>query len=235
MSADATVAVDKPGGPRSRRGARTRERLLDAAKQIFEEDGFLDARISDIAQRAEVAHGSFYYYFESKEEIFREVAAAVDDQLSAPLEHVILAPSNVPARERIREAIARHFESYRAEARLMGVIEEVSRYDEQVNAMRMERHRRYADQIADSIRQLQRRHLADPELDPVVAAAALGALTYRFAEIWLVEGAVECSFDDAVDQVSRMFENALQLRSRDAANDATDDPDDATDEAAVRP
>ena len=63
---------------------------------------------------------------------------------------MILAPSNVPARERIHEAIRRHFESYRAEARLMGVIEEVSRYDEQVNAMRMERHRRYAEQVADS-------------------------------------------------------------------------------------
>jgi AcrR family transcriptional regulator len=216
MSADAVTAADKSAVPRSPRGAKTRERLLEAAKQIFEEDGFLDARISDIAQRAEVAHGSFYYYFESKEEIFREVAAAVDEQLSAPLGHIILASSKVPARERIREAIAQHFESYRAEARLMGVIEEVSRHDEQVNAMRMERHRRYAEQITESIRKLQRHGLADPELDPVVAAAALGALTYRFAEIWLVEGAVECSFDDAVDQVARMFENALQLRSRDA-------------------
>jgi len=216
MSADAVTAADKSAVPRSPRGAKTRERLLEAAKQVFEEDGFLDARISDIAQRAEVAHGSFYYYFESKEEIFREVAAAVDEQLSAPLGHVILASSKVPARERIREAISRHFESYRAEARLMGVIEEVSRHDEQVNAMRMERHRRYAEQIAESIRRLQQHGLADPELDPVVAAAALGALTYRFAEIWLVEGAIECSFDDAVDQVARMFENALQLRNRDA-------------------
>jgi AcrR family transcriptional regulator len=215
-SSDASVAVEKPSGPRSLRGAKTRERLVEAAKQVFEKDGFLEARISDIAQRAGTAHGSFYYYFDSKEEIFREVAAAVDEQLSAPLENVILAPSKVPARERLRQAIGRHFESYRAEARLMGVIEEVSRYDEHVNAMRMDRHRRYADQIVESIRQLQARNLADPELDPVVAAAALGALTYRFAEIWLVEGAVDCSFEDGVDQVARMFENALQLRSRDA-------------------
>ena len=53
-------------GPRSRKGAKTRARLLAAAKETFEEDGFLDARISDIAERAGLSHGSFYHYFDSK-------------------------------------------------------------------------------------------------------------------------------------------------------------------------
>ena len=66
----------------------------DAAKEIFEENGFLDARISDIAERAGLSHGSFYHYFESKEEVFREVAAEVDERLSAPLNTVILDPSS---------------------------------------------------------------------------------------------------------------------------------------------
>src|SRR4051812_34180247 len=82
--------ADKPSGPRSSKGTRTRERLVDAAKEIFEEHGFLDARISDIAERAGQSHGSFYYYFDSKEEVFREVAAAVDERLFAPMEDVIL-------------------------------------------------------------------------------------------------------------------------------------------------
>jgi AcrR family transcriptional regulator len=216
-SVDAPAATDAPdsaersNGPRSRRGARSRARLLEAAKEIFEEDGFLDARINDIAKRAGLSQGSFYYYFDSKEEIFREVAVTVDDQLSAPLGDVILAPSHVPAQDRIREAIERHFDRYRAEARIMGVIEEVSRYDAEVSAMRLERHGRYAEQVSESIRQLQRRRLADPELDPVIAAGVLGALTYRFAEMWLVQGAVECEFDVAVDQVARLFVNALGL------------------------
>ena len=90
--------ADRPSAPKSRRGLESRVRLVDAAKQIFEEDGFLDARISDITQRAGMSHGSFYYYFDSKEEIFREVAAAVEDELSAPLGDVVLAQaSNVPA------------------------------------------------------------------------------------------------------------------------------------------
>jgi AcrR family transcriptional regulator len=212
VSVPATVNSEKQNGPRSRKGAETRARLLDAAKQIFEEHGFLDARISDIAERAQLSHGSFYHYFDSKEQIFREVAEAVDEQLSAPLESVIFdARSSATPQERIREAMRRHLESYRTEARIMGVIEQVARYDDHVKALRTARHRQYVDQIAESIRHLQRRGMVDPELEPAIAIAALGAMTSRFPEMWLVEGNVECSFEVGVDQLTRLFLNALQL------------------------
>jgi AcrR family transcriptional regulator len=211
VSARAPVTSEKQNGPRSRKGAETRARLVDAAKQIFEEHGFLDARISDIAERAHLSHGSFYHYFESKEQIFREVAEAVDERLSAPLESVIFdAASSATPAERIREAMRRHLESYRAEARIMGVIEQVSRYDDHVRAVRTARQQQYRDQIATSIRHLQHRGMADPELDASIAVAALGAMTQRFAELWLVEGDLDCSFDVGVDQLTRLFINALQ-------------------------
>jgi len=203
---------ERPSGPRSQKGARTRARLVEAAKAIFEEHGFLDARISDIAERAGLSHGSFYHYFDSKEEVFREVAAEVDERLSAPLDAVILDPaSEAPPRQRIKEAIRRHLETYRDEARIIGVIEQVSRYDEDLGALRRERHERYRHRVADSIRQLQRHGLADPTLDPLIAAAAVGAITNRFPEMWFVQGLVDCSFDEGVDHLARIFANALRL------------------------
>jgi AcrR family transcriptional regulator len=208
----APVEGERPNGPRSRKGAESRARLLDAAKQVFEESGFLDARISDIAERAGLSHGSFYHYFDSKEEIFREVAAEVDERLSAPLSSVMLDPSShATPEERMHEAMRRYFEAYRAEAKIMGVIEQVSRYDEEVGALRKARHQHYAEQIAKSIRQLQRRGLADPRLKPAVAAAALGSMVSRFAETWLVQGAITCTLDDAVEQLALLFLNAMRL------------------------
>ena len=205
-------ATDKASNARSLKGARTRERMLEAAKEVFEEHGFLDARISDIAERAGQAHGSFYYYFDSKEEVFREVAAAVDKRLFAPLDDVIKAQSKLDTKQRVREAMRRHFESYRQEARILGLIEHVSRFDSEVNAMRLARHKRYTEQVAETIRQLQRSKLADANLDPVITAAALGALTYRFAEMWLVHGAIECTLEHAIEQVSLIFSNAIRLK-----------------------
>ena len=213
MSSTAPVTDEKQNGPRSRKGVETRARLLDAAEQIFEEHGFFDARISDIAERAQLSHGSFYHYFDSKEQVFREVAEKVDEQLSRPLGSVIFdAASSKTPEARIREAMRLHLESYRAVAKIMGVIEQVSRYDDQVKASRAARHRVINEEIADSIRRLQRRGLADPELDPTIAVAALGAMTSRFPELWLTEGDLECSFDAGVEQLTRLFLNALQLR-----------------------
>lgn len=222
MPTSAPPEREKPSKPRSQKGARTRARLLEAAEEVFEEDGFLEARISDIAERAGLSHGSFYHYFESKEEIFREVAAAVDERLSEPLGSVILDPSSHAApHERIREALRRHLESYRAEARIVGVIEQVSRYDEHVKALRHARHQRYQQQVTASIRNLQRHGLADAALDPKIAAAALGALVSRFPEMWFVQGFVNCSFDKGVDQLTRIFVNVLGLPDEPAGRRAT--------------
>ena len=203
--------------PRSGKGAQTRARLLEAAKAVFEDHGFLDARISDIADRAGLSHGSFYNYFDSKEQIFREVAAAVDDALSAPMRDVVLADSPAPPAERLREALRLHFASYRDEARLMAVIEHVVRYDAEVGAIRAQRHEVYRHQVAESIRSLQVRGLAKPGLDPWLAAAAIGGLTWRFAELWLAEEMIDDDFDHTVEQVTKLLVNMLYVEPAGAA------------------
>lgn len=57
--------------PKTKRGRKTRNRLLEAAEIEFGRKGFHEASISGITYRAGVALGTFYTYFESKEEIFR--------------------------------------------------------------------------------------------------------------------------------------------------------------------
>lgn len=204
---------DKQSGPRSRKGAATRARLLAAAKEIFEEDGFLDARISDIAERAGLSHGSFYHYFESKEEVFREVADAVEEGLREPMDTIILNPdSTLSPLERITEGIRVHMESYRREARIMGVIEMMARYDEHTRKVRSERRRRSAEQVAVAIRQLQTHGMADPDIDPRVAADVLGSMTSRFPEMLFVEGQTDVDFEKGVQQLTRIFTNALGLK-----------------------
>lgn len=217
MSTAAPADREKPNGPRSRKGAATRARILDAAKTVFENDGFLEARISDIAEQAGLSHGSFYHYFDSKEQIFREVAKEMSDLLNAPLSTSIFIPSSTaPPRERIRDGIRRYLESYRAEARIIGVIEQVTRYDAHLNSERFEHQQRDRDRVVGSLRQLQLLGLIDEEVDPAIAAHSLGAMISRFAEMWLVQGLVDTDFEHAVDQLTRLFVSALRLRDRPA-------------------
>jgi AcrR family transcriptional regulator len=57
--------------PRTERGRRTLRLLLDSAAMEFGEKGFHEASISGITRRAGTALGTFYTYFDSKDEIFR--------------------------------------------------------------------------------------------------------------------------------------------------------------------
>jgi AcrR family transcriptional regulator len=81
--------------PRTERGRKTLRRLLEAAALEFGERGYHDAAITGITQRAGVALGTFYTYFESKEEMFR---ALVRDMSHATRQHVAEAARGAPDR-----------------------------------------------------------------------------------------------------------------------------------------
>jgi AcrR family transcriptional regulator len=75
--------------PRTPRGERTLRKILDAAREEFGERGFSDSSIVGITQRAGVALGTFYTYFDSKEELFkalvRDMSAQVRDNVGPAL------------------------------------------------------------------------------------------------------------------------------------------------------
>lgn len=202
----------RSNGSRSSKAARTRARLIDAARDAFEENGFLGSPVADIVKRAGVAHGTFYHYFESRDDVLREVARQADQRLNAPMQEVILRrDSGMPPAQRIRQGVRAFLEAYRDEARIMGVVEEAARYDARLREARRKRLRNYIDELAGSIGALQRRGLADATLHAPVASAVLGSITIRFPEMWLVDGLVDCTLDEAAEHIARIFINALGL------------------------
>jgi AcrR family transcriptional regulator len=52
------------------RTAQTQRALLDAAREIFAEQGFTDASIADVVERADSSVGSLYHHFGGKSELF---------------------------------------------------------------------------------------------------------------------------------------------------------------------
>lgn len=76
-----TPAATADKTPKTARGRRTLRLLLDAAAEEFGEKGFHEASISQITQRAGVAIGSFYTYFDSKEEVFTALVRDLSGQV----------------------------------------------------------------------------------------------------------------------------------------------------------
>ena len=67
--------------PRTARGERTLRKILDAAREEFGEHGFSDSSIVGITRRAGVALGTFYTYFDSKEELFQALVRDMSGQV----------------------------------------------------------------------------------------------------------------------------------------------------------
>src|SRR4051794_30278862 len=68
-------------GSRRRRGERTRQRILEAARIAFLGVGWHRARVEDVCRTAGIGHGTFYAYYANKtdvvEALVREHAAAL--------------------------------------------------------------------------------------------------------------------------------------------------------------
>jgi AcrR family transcriptional regulator len=100
-----------PGRPlRTRDEARAlfRNAILDAAEEVFAENGFHRARIQDIAARARIAVGTVYNHFAQKDDVLKALLEERSDELLSELRSADDAAAAFP--ERLRSCVARTLE-----------------------------------------------------------------------------------------------------------------------------
>jgi AcrR family transcriptional regulator len=95
------------------KGEETRERILDAALNIFSHKGYHDTRMDEIVEASDTSKGSIYFYFPNKERLF----LALVDQFADLLERRV-----IEAVEQEEEGIAR------VRAALQACLETFGRY-----------------------------------------------------------------------------------------------------------
>ncbi|TXS94132.1 TetR/AcrR family transcriptional regulator [Parahaliea maris] len=67
----------------SRRGEQTRERILDAAEQVFAEKDYSAARLEDVAQAVGIKRASIVYYYAGKQELYDAVEERIFTAMSS--------------------------------------------------------------------------------------------------------------------------------------------------------
>lgn len=75
--------------PVTHRGQQTRQRILQAAEELFGEKGYERTGIVDICQRAGVAQGTFYIYFNDKKAAFVELVKELSHSLRREIAEAI--------------------------------------------------------------------------------------------------------------------------------------------------
>jgi AcrR family transcriptional regulator len=94
------------------RGQRTQQSILDAALRVFGEVGFHQCSVDRITKIAGCSRVSFYQYFESKEDVFRQLGGQVARQLSASTDLLDPLTPDLHGWEAIRAWAGRYAEIY---------------------------------------------------------------------------------------------------------------------------
>jgi AcrR family transcriptional regulator len=126
--------------PPTERGRKTRHALLEAAETVFGARGYEEASISEITQRAGVAQGTFYVYFEDKKAIYIELV----DELGSRLRRFLAAATDgIEDRLEVERAgLAAFFRFIRTHGALYRLVRQAEFVDKPA-------FRRYYDRLAE--------------------------------------------------------------------------------------
>ncbi len=163
-------------GLRERQKATRHRDILEAAGTLFRRTGYADTSIEAIAERAEVAPGTVYNYFQSKGDLLLALVALDGEEVRGAGKDLI-ARQPVDAIEAIRALL----ESY-VEHSLVHLSKELWRNaiataltqpDSPFGLGYAELDRKLADQVGELISCLQEHHLIDDNIDADVAGDVL--------------------------------------------------------------
>lgn len=203
------VDVERLGAlPQTARGKRTRDALIAAARTVFERDGYVDSRLVDIAAEAKCSIGSFYTWFDSKDEVLAVVLHEAQSDMLHPGTGRIESTDDPIAI--IAASNRAYFEAFRRNAKLNVLLQQVAAVDPRFRELRRARSEAFVARNSRAIRDLQERGLADRDVDPELAAMALSGMVARLAYDVFVIGGPE-TVDDVVTTATRLWTNALGL------------------------
>jgi AcrR family transcriptional regulator len=185
---DAKVAkVDVPPAPRVEhlrdtrpRGEKTRRKLLDAGAKVLPSHGYQAARVDDIAEVAGVSHGSFYRYFQNKDDFFRVLAEESSLRMIDMLERFPLPDD----RDALRAWTEEWFTTYEGNGGVISVWQEMQAADPALAEFSLEVAAAVIGRLG---RILEPRGFGDPSIDALAFLALTeripyGVFTLRFSE-----------------------------------------------------
>jgi AcrR family transcriptional regulator len=157
------VAARPLRAPVQARAHQTRAALLEAAEREFAERGYAQTTAKSIADRAQVATGSFYQYFRDKDAALHELARARTGELLARVREIgQLSAQPAPGDGAAREAEARLavrrialavLDYHHADVGLHAVLTERRHADPELDAIDRTAERSFIEHIAASLRQ----------------------------------------------------------------------------------
>ncbi|RZT84252.1 TetR family transcriptional regulator [Pseudonocardia sediminis] len=189
MARRASAQVSDDGARPDSKSARTRERILDAAAEVLNRNGYAGTRLSDIAEIAQLQAPAIYYYFPSRDDVIQEVVQVGLRRTMAHVEVSLAAmPADATGMERILTAVAAHLEVVLQDsAYSAAAIRNAAQLPTEIREVQLVDQRRYGDLWRSLIDDAVAAGEIEPRLDPGAARMlVIGALNWA-PEWWREE------------------------------------------------
>ncbi len=203
------------GRPLTQRGEATRRRLLEAAEVVFAEQGYHEASIVKLTERAGIGLGTFYLYFDSKQSIFEALVVDLNRRVRREMSEAMTG-----ARSRLeaeRAGFAGFFRFTAEHPALYRVVREAEFVSPQVLRLH---YTRIVEGYEAGLRAAQEDGDVDRSLDPSTTAWALMGMGELIGMRFLLwergpDGRPPAQLDPVVfDGMTRFIDNALAPRAQ---------------------
>ncbi|MEH7333934.1 TetR/AcrR family transcriptional regulator [Neobacillus drentensis] len=152
------------------RSIKTREKLLEAAKEVFLEDGFHKATISQMIKKANIGYGTAYVHFEGKEDILIVLMENVMEKFYEIAEVSFFPKTKKEAMEIILEQATAFLKMAETERNMMQVFEQAIGISTAISNKWKAIREKFIQRISEDIAYAQESRLARPELNHKLAA-----------------------------------------------------------------
>ena len=195
---DVAPPTGADGRALSARGTRTRQRLLDAAEEVFGELGYHEASVVKLTEAAGVGQGTFYLYFASKQDVFDELVRDLNRRVRRAMKE-----ASSQGKTRL-EAELLGFRAYFGFTAEHPALYRIIRQAEFVSPDMLRYHyERLSAGYVDALREaMERGEIA--ELDPEVAAWALMGMGELTGMRWIL-------WEQAPEMPARVLEELARI------------------------
>ncbi|MET7328176.1 TetR/AcrR family transcriptional regulator [Nonomuraea sp. NPDC005650] len=158
----------------TRKGAATRQRILEGAAAHIREYGVADTALDDVLARTATSKSQLFHYFPGgREELLLAVARFEAGRVLDNQQPALGELTSWPAWQRWRDTVVDHYRSQGRLCPLNSVTSQLGNRTPAAQAVVAELVRRWQAEIAAGVRHMQDAGEVDPGLDPERAAAAL--------------------------------------------------------------
>ena len=193
---------------RQQQALKTRHKLLQAGKEVFLENGFQKATISQVIKKAKTGYGTAYVYFKNKDELFITLMEDLMNQFYEVAEMPFKPQAKEEAYENIKKQVRLFMQLALDERDMMKVVKEAIGVSPEIEEKWYGIRERFIERISVDIRYAQAQKLAKEQLDPALTARGWFYSNEMF--MWeLVMNEEKFQMDDVIVNLTSMYTGGL--------------------------